>query len=1724
MKPIDAELLRRLARGDSLDAVLASLRPAEQWDVLRRCAAVRSFDRELYEKVLVAGVDGAPPFDAVVTAPEVEPVPGTREAHRLRPSARSRYWNGWWPDGVDPRSVPDDLRALVGRLARHYRAAHKPVDLLEQLVLLDHRAAAELFVRLYAKADHRHDLALCQELIDVLSAADRVRLIGPELSALRHDRAAYLRTRGLWSTEYLQSATFLETAGTKATYQRLIRGRGPRLVMLHGPSGRGKTMELRWLVSRVLVPRRVPCALGDFDVLDPVNVARYPWLLLVEAAAQLDQQLAAAPFTEFLERYAWTGLLSRREVADPSRAAAASRRLRDERDRLGPGVTRDFVRTLNEATAGRPAVMVLDALDRVYSNRPREELDGLLRQLFRLHHDCPAVRFVLAGRHPLTGPVLPPAVDRRLAPFHDQDALRYLADLRRIARPDLRQAIVAKAGGEPVVLARLADLVQQRPDITAAAIREYRADLTALVLQVLRPIDDPGLRWLLRYGMVPRTLSLDFVRAVVQPLLRTAAAGRLDLDDPGVDAVPGGESASLFPAVADVDVERLWTRLTRFAGTTSWVVPVPGEPDSLRFAPAVAEPMRRLVRPHPVHDRLHADAVAFFEHKAETDPDRWDRWTREAVYHRFRLEGPTAVDYWRAALDRVELGEARRRAALAEEVLGSDYVDADGDPLPWDGRTPIVTRATVVEARYELAAALTQVARVDGVEAADQLWSRAEENFAAVVRDRAEPGVDVVPDWRLAYVRAALALKSGDAATAQAELEDALPDSVGTKDEVRLRVLLGDVLMLLGDRHAPDEYRRAAEAAVRVGSHRWEPPIRLRVVRAHRHFGRVDEAIRELVATRRGGPLDDEQQRRCGLLAVELGLAVDRVEWAAYHARRVAGHDGDWEGLAAGAKVESAARRPLHALDLAHRAVRAAHDSAGTALGRELAGIAEGMVGHYGNALHELEAARSRWHREGDRAAVARCHTHAAVLLMREVGNLTLAEHHLAEAAELTARGGDAWCRAELARVELLGLAARPHEALDAVTAVLHELRRRSHPPCLVARAAVEGLAIDLPDGFGWLLDELITQLAEITPESARVVVLEELRRVPEPHDQAGRDAWREVEPLVRRAADRPRAGDHARSDLTLAEVDRLVGDRAAAARKLADARPAGGSWFRLREWSRAADRLGHPARVDVEPFLAEFAGHPMLCAAFLVERAEALIARNGVDEADALLGRAAPLLDAAGERETQWHARLHRARGVVAERSSREHEPELVRAGATFAVLGDTRRAAVASRFTRGQISTTLKTTRGRVRLAVADRELHVLTSVPPDVDATARHDHALVDAILGAGRGRVGSEPLAERLREDWQATCAGLGSLLLPEPALRGLGATGPFDLRCDVEDRRLSPVPWELALRPDTRRLVVLDRAVATFYRAVSREVAYRDEIRFVQVGLNRVIDAGLAADGDLGPRTREALSRYQRARGLTPDADLGADLLDRVQRDLAEPAKPLVVLAQPSGSLQLNSARGHLNSGVDLERVYGSHGFDVESVENPTLDRLTGAVARSVHSGRAPAVVHLAGGLRESGGGVALTFLAGGWATEAFSATPTAEEIPVTALNRVLAAVPRDEFRPLVVLDVNRPWGSEDAISYLMLRNAFAGDLFALGRCAGVLGTGLAGDGGYELCDAMISAIAAGRSLGEVAAGLRAPARHATGLDRVLPSAGVALHTHLPWLRLVPTREDGRDHR
>ena len=120
------------------------------------------------------------------------------------------------------------------------------------------------------------------------------------------------------------------------------------------------------------------------------------------------------------------------------------------------------------------------------------------------------------------------------------------------------------------------------------------------------------------------------------------------------------------------------------------------------------------------------------------------------------------------------------------------------------------------------------------------------------------------------------------------------------------------------------------------------------------------------------------------------------------------------------------------------------------------------------------------------------------------------------------------------------------------------------------------------------------------------------------------------------------------------------------------------------------------------------------------------------------------------------------------------------------------------------------------------------------------------------------------------------------------------------------------------------------------------------------------------------------------------------------------------------------------------------------------------------------------------------------------------------MDRMLSVFPRDLSRPLVILDVDRPSGGTESILYLLLRNAYAAELFALGGCSAVLGTGLASDTDdprYELYEPMVSLLTEGRSIGETCARLRNRVV-SPDLDEALPLASIALFTHMPWLRLA----------
>jgi hypothetical protein len=71
------------------------------------------------------------------------------------------------------------------------------------------------------------------------------------------------------------------------------------------------------------------------------------------------------------------------------------------------------------------------------------------------------------------------------------------------------------------------------------------------------------------------------------------------------------------------------------------------------------------------------------------------------------------------------------------------------------------------------------------------------------------------------------------------------------------------------------------------------------------------------------------------------------------------------------------------------------------ASGQELLGRAASGLMALEPAARYLENARSLWYSEGDLDSVARCHASSATLMMRGVGDLNVAGHHIREAEEL---------------------------------------------------------------------------------------------------------------------------------------------------------------------------------------------------------------------------------------------------------------------------------------------------------------------------------------------------------------------------------------------------------------------------------------------------------------------------------------------------------------------------------------------------------------------------------------------------------------------------------------------------------------------------------------------------------------------------------------------------
>ena len=166
----------------------------------------------------------------------------------------------------------------------------------------------------------------------------------------------------------------------------------------------------------------------------------------------------------------------------------------------------------------------------------KEVLLKLIELIERAYKACPQLRLLLAGRFGASD--LPSeflsgygAVTETttLTPFTLEEAVGYFIDKRRLNPSHPLNEMWLASGGNPFMLSLFAEMAASRRSLTADEVKKIKNPQLAYVLRrVIRRIEERDLRWVVRYGVVPRNLTREFLRDVMdRPLRLRLPANRL---------------------------------------------------------------------------------------------------------------------------------------------------------------------------------------------------------------------------------------------------------------------------------------------------------------------------------------------------------------------------------------------------------------------------------------------------------------------------------------------------------------------------------------------------------------------------------------------------------------------------------------------------------------------------------------------------------------------------------------------------------------------------------------------------------------------------------------------------------------------------------------------------------------------------------------------------------------------------------------------------------------------------------------------------------------------------------------------------------------------------------------------------------------------------------------------------------------------------------------------
>ena len=1680
------ELVARVERGESLEDALQVAVPDGELELLKRCATVHAFDA-----ALVDALRSAPPetpgttLEDLIARGHVEPVPGRASLFRVPARMRREHFDRWWVDGAADDLIPEELRLLSKRLVSYLgETSGDEREILYHELLVDRDAALARFEQCYREADERYDLAGCQDLLDVL--AERVELLGPEVAAVRNRYRARLRARSLWMDAWYRSARFLLPRASAAAIEDVLDGHAARVLMLWGAGGMGKTSHLRWLIARRCVPAGDACALIDFDEVNPRIAVHEPWLLFLEAAAQLNQQLPEAPFNELLADYPGQRERLRRHV--PSMPDGGHE---------GDALER-FIAGLPEVPTGRRIVIVLDTLEEGLllggRTRARTDLAPFMRSLAELLDRAPSVRLVLAGRYDLRERVFefrhlfPQTAALLLPPFEADEARRYLTEYRHISRDDVVEQAVRSAAGIPFKLELIADVAEVHPELEASELEAYaNPDLRYVMQRILNRLS-PGLRQLLKYGVAPRMLDRGFAEDVLGPWLPD----------------PGGSG-----------LDELWRELKRYAGAASWVTVDPLEADAVRFHPEVLGPMRDLLREEPVHDELHRRAVEWFTERAARDEKRTTDWICEAVYHQFQLDGPDAERTWARCVAQARADwRPDRRRALAAQLLGTDYVDEDG-PRGWRDGKPVIMHRTLIRARWELGVAAAQMALDETPEPREAEWLEAEQALADVEYLQSPRQVKPVSEAELSLLRASVSLGRRGAEEARPHLERAMRGKLAREDGLWLSLAFATAASSDGRSDASAHFRVALTLAGgegTSGADRAEISRRL----AEHYVARDDiaQALRTLESGMRAA--QGRQATEFRLLAAKVALRVGAPTHALARLDEIIEDEDDIAARRSILRVRAllAAGRLVEARDVAlnasHR-LSATLETGGprqralSAEGREIRGKALAAVLEVESALKDFEDAANRWSRLGSGDNVSRCRVRSAELQLRGMGNFRAAAQRLDQARRSRPRRGeDAWTRCALLGARFQGDNGKREAGLQIVQDTIAALVERKRPPRALIMAAIEGLALAADDRTaGPYLELLCDQLGRVSPVG-RLVLLDGL---------AGCSTTRGDPRLLARlrrlvpspvrggaAYDELGEGDRLLMLMRDAELDRVTG-RPEHARRT------------LREVCAALDRgavatprlqlLEAAARAGADDVVRTVTAHHLSDSA-LEERvsptfdgAVLVHAAANVDEPEVraeLLRRAGAVLDrstAPPERSTapsedpakpagpaiapasRWTALLCELLGDDAERAGHHEEARMNRRRAVtlYDELDDTAaRDRVRGRLPGDTSEWSLPAARDEVRVTLRVRSALIAETQWPDGTPSIRELDVrgrLLDTLLQcAPAGALAENPLKSLrpLVDEPAAIRPELTAILLEALGGSTRSATHRvLDVGLRTKDAAIRMLPWELSASD-------LEARGYRLFRRAPRSRGEPGDVRAIQGGLNALGVAKLSVDGVLGELTRAAAMNFQEDAGLPPTGEADPPTVQRIQARLTGASAPRVTIVRPSRYAEEHSFRGARQGGTPVDWLYERAGFAPVVLDAPTHDVLEDELRRNP-----PAILHLTVGLVDHHGVPAIDLLG---STRIRGRPSATGRLTPAALDRV---IPQYLPSPLLILDVTAPLAVQEMATQLLLRNWFAAELMALGNVRALLATGLGNYGlRVALYEEIIGSLQTGEEVGEVA--------------------------------------------